>query len=83
MTAAAAAAAAAFLMQLEAAGGGEDSEARARLDQLRQQLGELEQAKQRATAADGPAGLAPFSASSAAGTGLPGDAAAMLQHMDR
>lgn len=41
-----------LLQQLELAQGGHDPEARARLDQLRQQLGVLDAAKQRATAAE-------------------------------
>lgn len=80
-----------LLQQLEAAQGGVDSEARSKMDLLRQQLGALDQARQRAASAEadappssigsGAAGLQPGAASSTAGA-IAGDDVATLQQME-
>ena len=72
--------------QLEAAQGTVDAEARAHLELLEQQLGALEQAKQRVATVDvgaaaGAEAASPAAASAAQGSGNP-DAAVVLQQMD-
>lgn len=78
-------------VKLEAAQGGVDSEARSKMDLLRQQLGALDQARQRAVVAEaelhassldaGCAGLQTGMTRNVDG-GMAGNAAAMLQQME-
>ncbi len=77
--------------QLEAAQGGVDPEARTKMDLLRQQLGALDQARERASAVeaearassrDAGAAVQPKGAASSLTGGVADNAAAMLQQME-
>lgn len=74
------------LSQLEEAQGGADPEARARLEELRRQLGALEEAQERAAHHEGhphrPLQELPGGSGQGSGNSPPSDPAAMLQQMD-